>query len=323
MKSSHKDSNPANIIKWYARTYGIIAFTAKLIQANENWVYLISTSNHRFILRLTPDTHRTRVQLESEIEWMLYLSRNGVHTPNVLRSLNSNLIEVLEIGDGKQVSGILFEYVDGKHFILSQVSYEYIAAQGSLLGQIHSLAKKYNPSYYRSWEEGSRIYIRSYLENCERDLLSNFDIIEQNLLNGVKNASNFGMCHGDLHTGNILVDRSGKFTLIDFDNSESFYFIYDIAVIFYDYAVSYKGPFELNKILEQFMRGYLLYNPVEVPLQNFRDTFIYRGFLVYAFFQNLKMRNMQLERNLSGLKLSLQNGFREIEIDLDFVWTTL
>ena len=54
----------------------------------------------------------------------------------------------------------------------------------------------------------------------------------------LKNRSNYGLLHGDLWLENVLVDSNSKVTIVDFQDCEKNYYIFDLAVPIYS-AIEY------------------------------------------------------------------------------------
>jgi Ser/Thr protein kinase RdoA (MazF antagonist) len=75
-----------------------------------------------------------------------------------------------------------------------------------------------------------------------------------------------GFCHGDFHTGNMLLDASGRYSVLDYDAAAWAFPAYDMATIcdMTDYfSLSEKklkdGFAQTGKMVDRFLKGYCPY----------------------------------------------------------------
>ncbi len=95
-----------------------------------------------------------------------------------------------------------------------------------------------------------------------------------------------GFCHGDYHTGNMLLNTRGQYVLFDFDAAAYAFPIFDIAVIcdMTDYfSFSEQGFYETSQVLERFLIGYREYNFIrDEEINSVYDFIAIRHFEVQA-----------------------------------------
>jgi len=209
----------------------------QLISDVENFVYSNGIDEPPCILRITHSSHRTREEILGELEWMGYLSNNGVSVPQSILSVNGMLVEV--IGEGQSYFLVTaFQKIPGKTIIDANECTPGIYQQwGQILGKMHALAKHFNPSqpvYKRSeW------IMEDVVCNAEKYIPAQLVILEKykNLIHQLgalqKDENSYGLIHADLSDVNFFV-HDHKITVFDFDDCTYHWFVHDIAVILYD-----------------------------------------------------------------------------------------
>src|SRR5687767_9193913 len=78
----------------------------RFIRAVENFVYAIDVDGTEWILRLTCSNRRSIDELASELDWMQFLSANGLSVGYPLASLRGNLVERLSGGNGDYYAAV-------------------------------------------------------------------------------------------------------------------------------------------------------------------------------------------------------------------------
>jgi Ser/Thr protein kinase RdoA (MazF antagonist) len=229
------------------------------IRGNENWVYQYG----RFIVRFTADYHRCSDEIEAELDWILYLSSRGLSVSNpVVSILGKNSEKISEVW-----TCTVFDKAYGKQLQdQNDFNTEVFKRWGEMIGLLHLYSMEYHPSrsLRKSWDEDDG-YILSQQALKEikashpmalfyKDLLSQIDGFE-------KSSRCYGLIHGDFHHGNFFYDHeSSKMTLFDFDDSNYFWFAFDLAVPFASLELSnqYRGlNLNYRKMKEVFLISYL------------------------------------------------------------------
>jgi Ser/Thr protein kinase RdoA (MazF antagonist) len=65
----------------------------------QNFVYEYLHKGRAYILRLTPELHRTSPVVQAELDWIMYLAQNGVSASNPIFSINGQYAETIETPD--------------------------------------------------------------------------------------------------------------------------------------------------------------------------------------------------------------------------------
>ncbi len=204
-----------------------------------NLVYQYECDGEQRILRISFRADRTVELIQAELHFVNYLAENEVRVAKPVASTNGNLVEVIlaseipfivasfQKGRGMRVPDNGYRYREGVSIN------EYFQNWGQMLGQMHRLAKNYEPTsdsvrrpewhvweYYRGFPYADKLPVI----NKKYDQL----IAELNAL--PKDDDSYGLIHNDFNDGNFIVDYdNGDITVFDFDDCCYFWFMYDIA----------------------------------------------------------------------------------------------
>lgn len=203
----------------------------KFIRGNENWVYEYKD----YILRLTATYHRSPHELKAELEWVSYLGNQGLSVSVPIKSSNSCCVEKISA----DWSCTVFKKARGEQLTKAhKFTKDVFQSWGKLTGAIHKATTFYCPSINRrnQWYEDDG-YLLSQKALKETDLANPMAIQYVELLNKLstykKNENSYGLIHGDFHHGNFHYDEvSNQITLFDFDDSNYFWYAFDLVVPF-------------------------------------------------------------------------------------------
>ena len=207
-----------------------------------NLVYEYTRDERPCILRISFRPDRTAVQIEAELHFVNYLAENGVRVSQPIPSQNGKLMETITV---QEMPLHIVSFIKGKGMRVPDNGYryredapieEYFQNWGQVLGQMHALAKEYQPINARAkrpfWPN---LYLERLLigTGLSEKLPMVHDRI-QSLLAEIqslpKGQDSFGLIHGDFNDGNFTVDyTNGDITVFDFDDCCYFWFIYELA----------------------------------------------------------------------------------------------
>jgi len=204
-----------------------------------NLVYQYERSGQPLILRITCRPDRSVELIQAELDFVTYLAEGGVRVARPIPSQAGNLLEVIQAA---KMPFMVVSFVRGSGMRVPDNGYryrddvpieEYFQNWGQVLGQMHRLAKTYQPpsesirrpewhtwEYYKGFAYGERLPA----------IAQKYDqlIAELNAL--PKDVDSYGLIHNDFNDGNFTVDYSnGDITVFDFDDSCYFWFVYDLA----------------------------------------------------------------------------------------------
>ena len=268
----------------------------KLIRRVENFVYAAKLEDQPVILRLTEPHHRSKSELESELDWMHYLSHSGLKIANPIFSNAQSLVESIE---GKQIFyASVFSKAQGAPLEKKEdFSLEILHTWGKYIAHSHVLTQKYQPKPHikkrTDWNQDTSIKIA--LQRLDKnDLISQRCCELTDWLQSLPTHSQcFGLVHCDLHHGNFFI-HEGEITAFDFDDCAYHWFSYDLAVpllnlqmmadenffdiayekLFDAYIGGYSETLSLDKIwierLDLFVkfRVSILYHWIKVNMEN-------------------------------------------------------
>ncbi len=191
-------------------------------KGNINSNYLVISDKGKYIIRLY--AFKTKEEIISERELLLFLSKNNFPCPVPTK------IEYEK--ENKIIS--CFSYIEGKQ--LKKVGDKEIKEIGKLLARLHSLTDDYKMKYEREGE-GLEVIKRYVKEKGEVILKSEFRKSSEfiSFLNRELAKFRFpdslpgGVAHADAKAENIIKNKDGGLSLIDFDNSYEDKFVIDIG----------------------------------------------------------------------------------------------
>lgn len=229
-----------------------------------NKVYEVKHSDSEsIILRFSKSSRRTSEELRGEIGFLNLLLHKGAPVIKPRKSLTGEYVSLLEQENSFYVT--CFERAAGLDwFQLEKNTSRLMINVGKAAGQIHRAAKTKKEHFVRkSWSDNEYLHVgNSILDKVNPLLTDELRALMKQLQSLPTSSDNFGLIHGDYLFSNYLVDGENV-TVIDFDESEYSWYLYDIAVNLYYYTlgglpkVSEKNVKYAEAILYYFLLGYL------------------------------------------------------------------
>jgi Ser/Thr protein kinase RdoA (MazF antagonist) len=231
----------------------------------ENYVFEVYQNGDPKILRVTHSSHRSKEELESELDWIQYLHSKGIHIPNVIESVVGHTVEAFEAGDTWFYAS-LFEKAAGSSVKVEEIDKEMIAAWGKMIGKMHRVTKDYSPPagikprYH--WTDNDLLDFEKYFDGEDESLLDHAKEIVRQISELPANRETFGLIHSDIHSGNFFYDGK-EIHVFDFDDACYHYFASDIAIPLY-YTATHKyftgtkaeRTAYAKEYMEAFLSGY-------------------------------------------------------------------
>ncbi len=204
-----------------------------------NLVYHYMYEGQPRVLRLTYRPDRPLEMIQAELHFVEYLAAGGVRVSRPVPSINGKLIEVIH---GGGIPFLAVSFARGRGMRVPDNGYryregvpieEYFQNWGQTLGQMHRLAKFYQPlsnairrpewhqwEYNRAFPYGERLPI---IQQKYEQLVADLHALPREV-------DSYGLIHNDFNDGNFTVDYdNGDITVFDFDDCCYFWFMYDIA----------------------------------------------------------------------------------------------
>jgi Ser/Thr protein kinase RdoA (MazF antagonist) len=256
----------------------------------ENFVYVFKKNEIEYILRLVHSDHKVYEQVLGEIEFIDYLAHNGACVSTVIKSVNDNIVETIEINETAYFTVSAFVRGIGDRVRDNTKNPEFWKNLGEQTGLLHKLTKTFKPKHKRLvWEEDTLYKLApQILSGDDKIIFEKLNERMNKICGFSKSINNYGLIHTDLHFGNMVIDDSGNLTFFDFDDSAYKHFISDIAIIifyhlgFRDTSLEFKTERSLW-ILRNFFEGYNLQNNLsKEELLHLHDFFKLRELTLYT-----------------------------------------
>ncbi len=311
-----------------ASRFSADANQAKNLNGFENYVYEVYKNGNPYVLRLTHSSHRTKLQVESELIWINDLHSRGINVSLVNQSVNGNLVEAIEAED-TYFYACLFNKAPGASVKLDDPFFDVPLFEkwGEITGELHSAAKDFDTSKINRphWYEDDLIELKRYLPEQDRKIIGgNRELVGQ--IKELPNHKNvYGLIHSDIHMGNFFVHK-GEIHLFDFDDTMYFHYISDIAIPLY-YMTLWKNrelPLEERSrqgevFLKAFLTGYARKSVIEQEWIERLPMFLkMRDYTLYGVFHKQVDLEKASEREralVKSLRERLISGEPIVELD--------
>ena len=235
-------------------------------------VYRLDTPDAAYILKIYLHNRHSMRAIEAEVGFLNDLLDHDIPVAAPVANNEAVYLNEIDAPEGIRYA-VLFDAIEGDE--PQEVNLEHSRSFGQLAGRIHQYsdhsAKKYDRWHLdeKYLVEEPLTHIRPYLENRSRDweylrALGSELVAELHRLVS-KESPEYGLCHGDLHTGNARFDKDGRLTLFDFDSFGYGWRAIDIGVyhVSYDWLdLSEKTRREKDRFWEAFVDGYNMERPL-------------------------------------------------------------
>ncbi|MED1556057.1 phosphotransferase enzyme family protein [Bacillus paramycoides] len=200
----------------------------------ENYIFHAKDRNDEdYVLRLTHSSHRSKKEVEAELDFLQYVAEHGAKAAGPYYSIFQNLVEEIGAEDGTSFYASLFVYAKGEQVKGDESPYwgdTFFEAWGKAIGQLHRLTMNYPKTDDRdTWEEDESAIVNELEDKKVKEIATV-------LMNEIKalpiEKETFGLMHGDIHPGNFHYDGK-ELTIFDFDDAAYNYFIHDLAMVLY------------------------------------------------------------------------------------------
>jgi len=229
-----------------------------------NDIYFVRSAAQKYMLKVYFKPALGE-QIRSSIEIMEYLGSRGVNVPKVIHGVDGIPSVEIDYPEGKRIA-VLFEYIEGEEpDIYDDADAKAIGLLvGTMYRELDGLTKRFSVRridcdyLVRSGIDGLRRHLPD-----EKEKIESLDVTGRNLWQRIEKSimpasPRYGLCHGDLHAGNMIKTASGEIFLVDFDSCGYGYRVYDIGIYANDDWEA-KTPEALKKVnlaLKKFLSGY-------------------------------------------------------------------
>lgn len=188
---------------------------------------------------------------------MRYLEEKDFPVPKTILTKSGEAIFETEI-EGQKKLIVLMEFIDGDEPELEKCA----AEVGALVGSFHQLMEEY-PLELLSHDKD--FFIDRYLNFLRKKnylRIAEYEELGRRLWNKVKTLPK-GLCHGDLHRGNLLQNPAGRIYLLDFDTACRAPLMFDVMVMCdmtNYFNLQPEDIDETKEVYRKFLLGYSKYH---------------------------------------------------------------
>lgn len=199
------------------------------VQDSDNSVYSFVTGDpvRRYFLRLTHREHRQYDQIQAELDFILYLSGEGLGVSRPIASFKQRLVEEISA----DLFACVFEAAPGSLVDVGSSDWneKLFRTWGDFMARLHRAAEHYVPQGRRRfrWNEDEVIVnFEKHLPTTETSARREFERVIDYV--SIQSPENFGLIHGDLCRVNFHYDGTDLIAF-DFDDARYHWFVYDLV----------------------------------------------------------------------------------------------
>ena len=275
----------------------------KVISATDE-MYRCIAEQGIFFARIT--NYKTYEEQLEKVKWTDFLHCEGLGVAPSIASVEGRIIETINLEEEKLA--VLYKAAPGKHLPRNQWNASVLKELGRQIGRLHRLSKKYEKmegtKHIKDWYENEEYnflkyipYEQTIIREKAREVLSMIEELP-------KSEGSYGLVHGDLWLENILVDSDSKISMVDFQDCEKHYYLYDLAVPIYsalEYTFEGKGNItEYGRaIIKAIIEGYQEENNMDPEILDKLPLFItlkeiFEYSLMYMYWNQQKLHEEQI-----------------------------
>ncbi len=246
-----------------ARAYAIDRpESCQLLASDINDTYLVATRDKRHVARVYGAGWRSPSEIAYELDLLTHLAARSVSVALPIAGKDGRWMRPLLTPEGSRTV-VLFTYVEGTPLSWSDESHSYLA--GQLAARVHAASDDFTSRHARVPLDLEHLIdaplaeLRPSFTHRPDDWLY-VEALAAKLRAAVGTARfrlDWGVCHGDLHAGNIHISEDQALTIFDFDFCGPGWRAYDFAVI-RSVARFHRGA----GLFDAFLRGYTETRPL-------------------------------------------------------------
>lgn len=224
-------------------------------------MYQCNTVQGNYFIRIT--NYKTYEEQLEEVKYTNFLYQTGLGVPPIIPSLQGNLVENLTLD--KEVFAVVYKAAPGIHLPRSEWNPDVFKQLGQEIGKLHLISQDFESiervKHINAWYENEEYNFLKYIPKEETIIREIACDVLSSIKNLPKTSTNYGLIHGDLWLENILVDSDSNLSMIDFQDCEKHFYIFDLAVPIYsaiEYSFAGNGnivDYE-NSITKAILDGY-------------------------------------------------------------------
>jgi Ser/Thr protein kinase RdoA (MazF antagonist) len=231
-----------------------------------NDIYQYTHDGASFYLKIYARKDVDENAIAAEVEIVNYLRQTGVSVAYPIATLDGRYLLPFDVPEGMRY-GVLFSEAAGRPFDNDALGDQDTIAIGSLLAKMHATLDTM-PAPPRRWKLDEQLFLDQSMEILERhsrvnrqDEIPFLQEVAREIKQQIRaNSENWkwGLCHGDVYTGNIHHNRHGDLTIFDFDFCGVGWRAYDVASFLGIFSAGIRPEVidRRKRRLESFLHGY-------------------------------------------------------------------
>lgn len=252
---------PAVLARWHGESATVVH-----VRDGANAVYRFAVDGTPRILRLSEAEHRSRDQLEAELDFVRFaasreLASHGLAVARPVASVTGAWVETV-VADNDSAAvwhAVVFEKASGRHFefFSPDIDRPLFHAWGRAMGALHAASREFEPTPSRrraSWteQEATRCDAPGLPSGETTARREHARVMEWLAQLPVPNEHR-GLIHGDFERTNFVLDGY-TLRLYDFDDACYHWYLADIAHALWVFRGA--PPEDRRQFLEWFLEGY-------------------------------------------------------------------
>ncbi|MCB8980028.1 MAG: phosphotransferase [Ardenticatenaceae bacterium] len=231
-----------------------------------NDIYRFTDGNLHYFFKIYARKDVDETAVAAEVEIVNYLKLSGLSVAYPIPMQNGQYLLPIDAPEGMRY-GVLFSDAGGASCDDVGLDAAEIAEIGRLFSSMHMLLDVM-PTTPQRWKLDDQLFLDRSIEilaaynkiNHQIDmsfLKSLVKEIKEHIQNNARNW-NWGLCHGDMYTGNIHKRHDGNLTIIDFDFCGYGWRAYDISPFLgmFSAGLDEAAADKRKRRLESFLYGY-------------------------------------------------------------------
>lgn len=268
----------SRILTILQQNYEVSVEDIEFLRESGGTTYIVRGEDRKFLLKAAGKVFWNTIQ--QSVDVMCFLAERSFPVPAVIRTKwGTRMLEGVE--EGEDYLLVLYEYIEGKEPDLRLCGEKV----GNMVGWLHKMLLSYSGALIK---RDFRFFMERYIEILRQKNYPKAEVYAElgiELWEKVKDCP-VGVCHGDLHRGNLLETSDGKIYLLDFDTICLAPRMFDVAVMcdMTDYFQLKSDDVKNTKIVYgRFLKGYKRHMRLkEANWASFQDWVAIRHFQLQA-----------------------------------------
>jgi amicoumacin kinase len=261
---------PESVVDFAVARFGLDKTRLRPLEregAPDGAVYRCRLAGNEHFLKIKPMSGDRALE-QDRLAFVADLRTAGIAVPELVSSDQGQLIEFAE-HDQRLFSVSLSLKAPGRHILIPQDwNGSLITAFGTLMGQMHAFAAKYQGApNLGCWRDE----VSEFRRSCQDPEIGRlWEYCADAFTRLPQEQDCFGAIHNDMHLGNLLLNENKArptdpdLIVLDFDVCTRHWFVMDIAIALIHplLELRYRAPHEMKPFVERFLAAYTAQHPL-------------------------------------------------------------